>query len=191
MDKDVFNEDIEYFSTISWTFKRWKAIPALKDKSGGNTSLFIGQKYDPKYIEFIEDGWTHDHCEICKSYLTESDDIKEQYGYYGNNGTWICYECYRKRVTKDFVTDEFLLSDIVELQNRKVVLFVRPLVDGYNFKVTGKSKFGGVEITEHLDIPRKILESGQQDYSTFTLILKNNLDKQKLLKENLYRLTKE
>ena len=190
MNQDIFNVDRDYFLTLNWTFRRWTASPALKDKSvGGNTTLFTGQKYDNRYTEYIEDGWTHDHCEICKSYLTESDEINEQYGYTDNYHTWLCYECYRKHVTNDFVINEFLLSDIVELSNDRVVLFVRPLVIGIDFRVTKNSKFGNVEIIEHLDIPRKILDNGLQDFSTFTLVLKNKWDKDKLVKDNLYKLT--
>lgn len=83
------------------------------------------------------------------------------------------------------------MSDIIEFSNGSVVLFVRPLVKDLNFQITNISKFGNVEITNHLDIPRKILNNGQQDLSTYTMILKNKLDKEKLVKENLYKLTAE
>lgn len=44
-------------------FQIWKPRPALIDKAGQKW-LYTGQKYDPKYIQLIEDGWTHDHCEV-------------------------------------------------------------------------------------------------------------------------------
>ncbi len=192
MNQDLLKEDRDYFLTLTWTFRKWIASPALKDKSvGGGTRLFTGQNYDNRFFEYIEDGWTHDHCEICQSYLTESDDITEQYGYTDNNHTWLCYTCYRNFLTKDFVTNEFLLSDIVEFSNGNVALFVRSLVKDMNFRVSNNSKFGNIEITKHLEIPRKILDNGLQDLSTYTMILKNNLDKDKIVKENLYKLTEE
>ena len=43
----------------------WKPRSALIERNRGTVWLYTGQKFDPKYIDLIEDGWTHDHCQVC------------------------------------------------------------------------------------------------------------------------------
>ncbi len=66
-------------------------------KSGSRTSLYVGQKFDPQYIDLVDDGWTHDHCEICYKDLYEIEDPEHGEGY-TNGQDWICSECYLKYV---------------------------------------------------------------------------------------------
>ena len=75
-----------------WVFKKWKRTPALKDKSGGVSRQYVGQSYNPKYIDLVEDGWTHDHCEICTKTISDTNQYDTQ-GYNLDND-WICEECY-------------------------------------------------------------------------------------------------
>jgi len=74
----------------------WNSIP---DRKGGTVSLYHGQKYDPDKIDLVEDGWCHDHCEICCWNIYESEDSEHGEGY-TDGDNWICLECYDKVLRK-------------------------------------------------------------------------------------------
>jgi len=40
----------------TWHKQNWVRLPALVHKVGGTTSQYIGQKYDPEKIAFVDDG---------------------------------------------------------------------------------------------------------------------------------------
>ncbi|MBS0645356.1 MAG: hypothetical protein JSR97_02030 [Verrucomicrobia bacterium] len=65
----------------NFIFKKWFPRPALIDKNGKTSWLYKGQNFDPKLIELVQDGWTHDHCQICSTTISnvdnESDDLEE------------------------------------------------------------------------------------------------------------------
>ncbi len=74
--------------------KKWFPRPALFDKNGKQSWLYTGQSFDPKFIELIEEGWTHDHCEVCSTTLSEIDN---QYSFsegYFDGYHWVCKSCY-------------------------------------------------------------------------------------------------
>jgi ribosomal protein L37AE/L43A len=75
-----------------WLLETWKPRPALIDKNGGSTREYTGQKFDPRYLEIVEKGWTHDHCEICFTMITDGDEAFE------SDGIWICDGCFHKFV---------------------------------------------------------------------------------------------
>ena len=70
----------------------WVRRDALVQRTG-TTSLYTGQRYDPKYCELVRGGWSHDHCEICWWTLSEGGDEEHSVGY-TDGGRWICSECY-------------------------------------------------------------------------------------------------
>jgi hypothetical protein len=78
----------------------WKPRPALIDKSGQKW-LYTGQKYDRKYIQLIEDGWTHDHCEICFTVLGNKENQATFSSGYFNGGVWVCESCYKNLIAVD------------------------------------------------------------------------------------------
>jgi len=79
-----------------WEFKKWFFRPALVEKSGGGSSLYVGQKFDSAYFDLVENGWTHDHCEICFKTITDTkSEESEDCGYF-YNGDWICESCFKK-----------------------------------------------------------------------------------------------
>lgn len=82
---------------FTWQLQQWTPRPALIDKSGGGSRLYVGQTYNPKYFDLVNDGWTHDHCIIC--YQTVSDWKETQVTadkreYTDGNNNWICKNCY-------------------------------------------------------------------------------------------------
>ncbi|GAH08333.1 unnamed protein product, partial [marine sediment metagenome] len=72
----------------SWTRKKWKKVPALVSKDGKGLKKYYGQKYDPKYFDLVEDGWDHDHCEICMWPISENEGY--DIGYFDGDSDWIC-----------------------------------------------------------------------------------------------------
>ena|SRR5438093_1377877 len=87
-------ETLGYLRQLIWTYKVWMPTAALIDKSGGSSSQYVGQKFDPKYFDLVEDGWTHEHCEICYQRITNIEDYGDEDGYEAQNGDWVCKECY-------------------------------------------------------------------------------------------------
>jgi len=83
-------ELLEYLRKISWKYRIWRFSPALVDKVGGTIRYYIGQNFDEKYFELVEDGWTHDHCEICIQQITNNDIGYES----EDNNNWVCQSCY-------------------------------------------------------------------------------------------------
>ncbi|WP_394165163.1 hypothetical protein [Neptunomonas phycophila] len=62
------------------------------------TSEYVGQSYRPEYTELVEDGWNHDHCEICWWSLHEADDPESGEGYTVEGRAWLCCEYYEKLI---------------------------------------------------------------------------------------------
>ena len=86
-------EETEWVKSQCWEFREWKPRAALVSK--GKVSEYVGQKYQPQYTELVDDGWTHDHCEICWWSIHESEDKECGEGYTTDGRTWICKECFK------------------------------------------------------------------------------------------------
>ena len=82
-------ELLDYLRSVKWKFGIWKFSPALIDKSGGTLRPYIGQNFDEKYFDLIENGWTHDHCEICNEQITDDDSA-----YQSEENDWVCENCH-------------------------------------------------------------------------------------------------
>ena len=102
---DNLLETVEYLRQLTWTYKIWKPTPALIDKSGGSSSQYMGQNFDPKYFDLVEDGWTHDHCEICFQTISNKEGYGDMDGYEANNGDWVCKDCYSLFIKPSDVQD--------------------------------------------------------------------------------------
>ena len=91
----------------TWTLEKWRPTPALIDKNGKTSRQYVGQDYDPKYIDLVSDGWTHDHCEICTKTISDRDDIEDwaTQGYRADN-RWICEECFNLFMVPDDIDKE-------------------------------------------------------------------------------------
>lgn len=90
-----------------WNLETWKPTPALVDKNGQASRQYVGQDYDPKYIDLIADGWTHDHCEICSKTISNKDNFDgwPTQGYRDAN-RWICEECFNLFMVTDDIEKE-------------------------------------------------------------------------------------
>jgi hypothetical protein len=88
-----FLENVSHLRQLEWTFKKYQATPALIEKSNGSSRPYVGQQYESNYFDLVQDGWTHDHCEICSIPLCESPDAGKIEGYNTNN-VWLCKICY-------------------------------------------------------------------------------------------------
>lgn len=78
-----------------WIFQRYKNQPALIDKNGGISRMYVGQKYDPEFINLVVDGWKHDHCELCTTRISEDTaDFEDKNEGYTFERIWICKSCF-------------------------------------------------------------------------------------------------
>jgi hypothetical protein len=81
-------DELSWARTLLWSKQLWKAKDALIDKSSGTTALFIGQKYDSKYFDLIENAWNHDHCDICFAKIEIGDTV------YESDSQLVCQFCF-------------------------------------------------------------------------------------------------
>jgi len=88
-------DTINYLRQLTWTYKVWTPTPALIDKTGGSSRKYVGQKYDPNYIDLVADGWTHDHCEVCYEVISDIETDSDKDGYTTDNSEWLCKDCYK------------------------------------------------------------------------------------------------
>jgi hypothetical protein len=94
---DHIKKEVIVCRQYTWERKKWVSGPVLVHKKSGRISQFHGQKYDPTTIDYIENGWTHDHCYICYWTLSDSEDETVGTGY-TDGGDWLCTECYERFV---------------------------------------------------------------------------------------------
>ena len=87
-------ETVDYLRQLSWTLQLWTTRPALIDKKGGSSRPFVGQKYDPNYFDLVDNGWTHDHCEICFQTISDIKDYGDLEGFTNYNNEWVCKSCF-------------------------------------------------------------------------------------------------
>lgn len=93
---------------------KWRPRPALVDKNGKTTRLYIGQKFDPNYIDLVEDGWTHEHCQICFVSIGEHDNQYTQTEGYFNGYDWVCKSCYETVMITDNLEEK--LTELPQYQ---------------------------------------------------------------------------
>lgn len=87
---EALKESIEYARKEDWQKIKWFPRDALIDKIGGGSRLYTGQKFNPEHIDLVENGWNHDHCDICVQGLYE--DSKDMSYFDGSN--WVCDQCH-------------------------------------------------------------------------------------------------
>ena len=85
----------------NFKYSKWFARPALIDKKSGTTHLFHGQKFDDKYFDLDNEGWTHDHCAICSVVISEQESEYVKHDGYYNGWDWICKDCYEALFMSD------------------------------------------------------------------------------------------
>ena len=87
-------EMVEDLKDGDFKFSKWFARPALIEKKSVTTHLFLGQKFDPNYFVLDNEGWTHDHCEICSVVISEQQSEYVRHKGYFDKWNWICKVCY-------------------------------------------------------------------------------------------------
>jgi hypothetical protein len=107
---DHIREMYEDLKGTTFHHMKWKPRPALVDKKGKTTRLYTGQKFDPNYIDLVEDGWTHDHCQICFVSIGKQENQYTQSEGYFDGYDWLCKSCF-----ETFLTVENLEEVLAEL----------------------------------------------------------------------------
>ena len=85
-------ESVEWARKQEWTKQKW--VPRAALVSRGKISDYVGQKFIPEYTKLVEDGWDHDHCEICSWKLHETEDPLHGEGFTIDGHDWLCQECF-------------------------------------------------------------------------------------------------
>lgn len=103
----------------------YKPSPALIDKSGKSSRPYIGQNFDPQYFDILENGWDHDHCEICSTKISaEEIDENQTIGYF-NGGLWVCKSCYELILATDNISQR--LSELPKIQNTRFQTLIKTI----------------------------------------------------------------
>ena len=71
----VLRTELEWARKMEWIKSIWKPKPALMEIGGKSSRPYIGQKFDSKYFEIKNDGWNHEHCDLCSVGIYENDDL--------------------------------------------------------------------------------------------------------------------
>ena len=88
-------ESAQELRNSEWELKKYKFGKSLNDKNGGTSRLYVGQNFDSKKIDLIDNDWTHDHCEICQTTITEGDSASDfETEGYNSDFDWVCKNCY-------------------------------------------------------------------------------------------------
>ena len=71
----------------------------LVARSGGRGGgeKYVGQAYDPAAFEVVEDGWDHDHCEVCWVVASRAQTTRMRVTDDSRGTDWLCTECYSRR----------------------------------------------------------------------------------------------
>lgn len=72
-DSKYIEEQLYWVKSLKWNLEKWIPKPALVDKKGNVTHLFVGQIYNTEYFDLIDKAWTHEHCDICSKKIEEDD----------------------------------------------------------------------------------------------------------------------
>lgn len=98
----------------NFLYTKWFPRPALIDKNGKTSWLYTGQNFDPKLIELVQDGWTHDHCQICSTTISEVDNEYSFSEGYFDSYDWVCKSCYDLILKSDNIEEFINKSEKVE-----------------------------------------------------------------------------
>ena len=102
---EYIREMIEDLKDADFKFSKWFARPALIDKKSGTTHLFSGQKFDPNYFDLDNEGWTHDHCQICSVVISEQESEYVRHEGYFDSWNWVCKACYETLFVNDNINE--------------------------------------------------------------------------------------
>jgi len=91
-------DSVEWARTQKWEKQKWAKRTALV--SNGKVSDYVGQKYNSEHTKLVENGWEHDHCEICWWALCESEEPENGVGFTTDGHNWLCTECFQAFVEK-------------------------------------------------------------------------------------------
>ncbi len=99
----IYQEEIENLVKScrkrTWIQSTWAPRHAFLNKNG-ILSLFNGQVKGNGQV--IENGWDHDHCEICGFILNE----EYHDGYIDQEENWICVECFSVFINQGLCNEE-------------------------------------------------------------------------------------
>ena len=111
---ESFQASIESSNLESQNYLRvYRTYPLLDGYWGGLAELVLNPSmvwkkmkfeshdtntyYPDGRVEFVKDGWDHEHCQICFQNISTFEE-GEHFGYVNQNDDWLCESCYQKYV---------------------------------------------------------------------------------------------
>ena len=92
-----------------WHKAAWKPRDIVIRRSDGTFSFELSLAEDSANFTLVKNGWTKDHCFVCRWELFEAED--EHGTGYTNGRSWLCMECYERFVQRP----DFFLSSQSEM----------------------------------------------------------------------------
>jgi hypothetical protein len=81
-----------------WHKAPWKPRDIVIRRKNGTFSFELSLAEDSANFTLVKNGWTKDHCFVCRWELFEAED--EHGTGYTNGRTWLCLECYERFVQR-------------------------------------------------------------------------------------------
>ncbi|MDX1830461.1 MAG: hypothetical protein R3342_13055 [Lutibacter sp.] len=108
LNLSILLSELKWARKMKWTKTFWKPKPALIELQGKSSRQYIGQKYDKKYFKIKEDGWRHEHCDICTKGIYENDAV------YISDNQIICESCHLEFIVPKNLDDALKEMKIVK-----------------------------------------------------------------------------
>jgi hypothetical protein len=97
---DYIRDVVSTIRSYNWHWHKaeFKPRDMVIHRKTGQFSLDLSLAQDTENFIFVQQGWTKDHCVICRWELHESDD--EHGRGYTNGRSWLCIECCERFVLR-------------------------------------------------------------------------------------------
>jgi len=110
---DYVHDLVKKLREISWHWEKraWSPRDVVLHRETHLLSFDTTLRERSPDFNLVPDGWTKDHCAICRWELFASEGQPDHSTGYTNGRDWLCPECYEKFITRD----DFFSSNYPEL----------------------------------------------------------------------------
>jgi Clp amino terminal domain, pathogenicity island component len=107
---DFIRRSVKKLREITWHWQKrdWTPCDVIIHRKTRALSFETSLAEDKKHFELVKEGWTKDHCAICRWELFASADAPDHATGYTNGRDWLCTECYEKFIARsDFFSSNY------------------------------------------------------------------------------------
>jgi hypothetical protein len=94
---------VEDLRKLSWRLCEWHSQPALFGIADHTLQRFHGQPFDRSQFKVVENGWDHDHCELCWAKITDLPGLDAKHfgeAYTDGGDQWLCQPCFERVIRR-------------------------------------------------------------------------------------------